>query len=185
MLGIIYTWNWSFSVSEKENLTGMAREECKYWMFPALLPCKSVAKDATLFQLTIRIHRSRSKIFQIHHSCASNWKELSGTVSLALAERETGAVVPDRNTWSAMVCVSMTNVCFIFFLTKSKRLFESASRSAVSDSLQPHRLYSPWNSPGQNTGVGSCSLFQGIFSTQVSCIAGGFFTNWATREALY
>ena len=24
-------------------------------------------------------------------------------------------------------------------------------------------LYSPWNSPGQNTGVGSLSLFQGIF----------------------
>ena len=26
-----------------------------------------------------------------------------------------------------------------------------------------HRLYSLWNSPGQNTGVGSCSLLQGIF----------------------
>ena len=25
----------------------------------------------------------------------------------------------------------------------------------MSDSLQPHELYSPWNSPGQNTGVGS------------------------------
>ena len=25
---------------------------------------------------------------------------------------------------------------------------------------------SPWNSPGQNTGVGNCSLFQGIFPTQ-------------------
>ena len=24
--------------------------------------------------------------------------------------------------------------------------------------LRPHRLYSPWNSPGQNTGVGSLSL---------------------------
>ena len=27
-------------------------------------------------------------------------------------------------------------------------------------------LYSPWNSPGQNTGVGNLSLLQGIFSTQ-------------------
>ena len=35
-------------------------------------------------------------------------------------------------------------------------------------SLQPHGLYSPWNSPGQNTGVGSLSLFQGIFPTQGS-----------------
>ena len=98
----------------------------------------------------------------------------------------------------------------------------------VSDSLRPHGLHSPWNSPGNNTGVGSLSLLQGIFPTQgsnpglphcrwtvyqlshkesprilervaypfssgsswprnrtgVSCIAGGFFTNWAMREAL-
>ena len=40
--------------------------------------------------------------------------------------------------------------------------------SVVSDSLQPHGLYSPWNSPGQNTGVGSLSLLQGIFPTQES-----------------
>ena len=31
---------------------------------------------------------------------------------------------------------------------------------------QPHGVYSPWNSPGQNTGVGSCSFLQGIFPTQ-------------------
>ena len=29
-------------------------------------------------------------------------------------------------------------------------------------------IYSPWNSPGQNTGVGSLSLLQGIFPTQGS-----------------
>ena len=97
----------------------------------------------------------------------------------------------------------------------------------MSDSLWPHGLiYNPWNSPGQNTGVGSLSLLQGIFPTQglkpgllyfrqilyqlshqgsprilewvaypfskgssqprnqtrVSCIAGRFFTSWATRE---
>ena len=38
----------------------------------------------------------------------------------------------------------------------------------MSDSLQTHGLYSPWNSPGQNTGVGSLSLLQGIFPTQGS-----------------
>ena len=40
------------------------------------------------------------------------------------------------------------------------------SHSVVSDSLRPFGLYSPWNSSGQNTGVGSCSLLQGIFPTQ-------------------
>ena len=44
----------------------------------------------------------------------------------------------------------------------------SESRSVVSDSLRPHGLYSPRNSPGQNTGVGNLSLLQGIFPTQES-----------------
>ena len=44
----------------------------------------------------------------------------------------------------------------------------SESCSVVSDSLRSHRLYSPWNSPGHNTGVGSLSLLQGIFWTQGS-----------------
>ena len=105
---------------------------------------------------------------------------------------------------------------------------ESESHSVMSNSLRPHGLYSPWNSPGQNTGVGSLSLFQEIFPIQgsnpclphcrqilyqlshkgsprilewvalpfsrgsswlrnwtgVSCMAGGFFTKWAIREAL-
>ena len=104
---------------------------------------------------------------------------------------------------------------------------ESESHSVLSDSSWPHGLYSPWNSPGQNTEVGNFSLLQGIFPTQglnpglphcrwilyqlshkrsprileclaypfsrgssqprnqtgVSCMAGGFFTNWAVREA--
>ena len=99
-------------------------------------------------------------------------------------------------------------------------------QSCLTDSLRPHG-YSPWNSLGQNTGVGSLSLLQRILPTQgsnpgllhcrwilyqlshkgsprildwvaypfssissqprnqtwVSCIAGGFFTNWAIREA--
>ena len=46
------------------------------------------------------------------------------------------------------------------------RKYESESHSAMSDSLRPQGLYSPWNSPGQNTGVGSFSLLQGISPTQ-------------------
>ena len=105
---------------------------------------------------------------------------------------------------------------------------ESESRSVMSDSLRPHRVYSPWNSPGQNTGVGSLPLLQGIVPTQgsnpglphcrqilyqlshkgsprilewvaylfssrssrprnrtgISCIAGGFFTNWAVSPEI-
>ena len=45
---------------------------------------------------------------------------------------------------------------------------ESESHSVVSDSLPPHGLYCPWNSPDQNTGVDSLVLLQGIFPTQGS-----------------
>ena len=59
---------------------------------------------------------------------------------------------------------------------------KKSSHSVMSDFLWPHRLYSPWNSLGQNTGVVSLSLLQGIFPIQVSRIAGRFFTSCATRE---
>ena len=42
----------------------------------------------------------------------------------------------------------------------------SESCSVMSNSLQVHGLYNPWNSPGLNTGVGSLSVLQGIFPTQ-------------------
>ena len=60
------------------------------------------------------------------------------------------------------------------------------SRSVMSNCLWLHRLYSPWNSPGQKTGVGSFSLLQGTFPTQGSNpglpLWGGFLTTWVTRE---
>ena len=66
---------------------------------------------------------------------------------------------------------------------------ESASEihSVLSDSLQPHGIYSPWNSPGQNAGWGAFPFSRGSSQlrdwTQVSHIAGGFFTSWETTEA--
>ena len=46
--------------------------------------------------------------------------------------------------------------------------FFGESHSVTSDSSGPHGLCSPWNFPGQSTGVGSLSLLQGIFPTQRS-----------------
>ena len=68
----------------------------------------------------------------------------------------------------------MTTALFLHIISNNDqkylfvKLSESESRSVVSDSLQPQGLSSPWNSPGQNTGVGSLSLLQGIFPTQES-----------------
>ena len=59
----------------------------------------------------------------------------------------------------------MNHCCILTTNTTLQINCESESRS---DIFQPHRPYSPWNSPGQNTGVGICSLLQGIFPTQGS-----------------
>ena len=42
------------------------------------------------------------------------------------------------------------------------------SSSLLLHGLQPARLPCPWDSPGQNTGVGCHALLQGIFPTQGS-----------------
>ena len=42
---------------------------------------------------------------------------------------------------------------------------EKMKATQLCPTLQSHGLCSPWNSPGQNTGVGSRSLLQGIFPT--------------------
>ena len=64
---------------------------------------------------------------------------------------------------------------------------ETESRSVMFDSLRPHGLYSPWNSPGQNTEVGSLSFSRDSSQprdrTQVSCILGRILTSWGTIEA--
>ena len=52
--------------------------------------------------------------------------------------------------------LSNNNIAFV-------RTTLSEHCSVVSDSLRPYGLYSSWNSPGQNTGVGSHSFLQGIF----------------------
>ena len=61
------------------------------------------------------------------------------------------------------VCIYIYIYIRISYLRK-----QSESRSLMSDSLQPHGLYRPWNSLGQNTGVSSLSLLQGIFPIQGS-----------------
>ena len=62
--------------------------------------------------------------------------------------------------------VNFLKAKIIFYLLYPQTTCESESRSVVSNSLGPHGLYNPWNPLGQNTGLGSQSLLQGIFPTQ-------------------
>ena len=63
---------------------------------------------------------------------------------------------PDCCFWKIL---ELMRLCYYLIIS-------GKSCSVMSDSLQPHGLYNPWNSPGQNTGVGSLSLLQRIFPTQ-------------------
>ena len=132
--------------------------------------------------------------------------------------------------WAKSSCVNTINLVVSHIkctadISYYYEKYESESRSIASSSLWSHGR---WNSPGQNTLVGCCSLLKAVFLTQgsnwgllhcrqilyqlnhhgrprilewlaypfssissqprnwtwVSCIASGFFTSWATREAL-
>ena len=70
------------------------------------------------------------------------------------------------------VCQAVCSSAYMYYFIWSPNNYYfhlwSESCLVVSDSLQLHGLYSPWNSPGQNTVVDSLSLLQGIFPTQGS-----------------
>ena len=64
------------------------------------------------------------------------------------------------------------------------------TRSVMSNSLQSHGLYGPWNSPGQNTGAfpfsrGSSQSRDLTCVSCISCIAGRFFTAEPLGKPLY
>ena len=61
----------------------------------------------------------------------------------------------------------MNQVFLLCHLNIIKMICESCL--VVSNSLRPRGLYSPWSSPGQNSGVGSCFLSQGIFPGLPHC----------------
>ena len=58
------------------------------------------------------------------------------------------------------------------------------SLSPVQLFATPWTIYSPWDSPGQNTGVGSLSLLQGIFPTQGSTALNSH-EPWVRNKSLW
>ena len=74
--------------------------------------------------------------------------------------------------------------CFFLF-NLSEKVKVSQSCLTLCNPMD-YTVYGNWNSPGQNTGVGSLPFSRGSSQprdqTQVSHIAGGFFTSQAARE---
>ena len=77
----------------------------------------------------------------------------------------------NKHKWDHMlqfILTCLSNITWHRQLMPEWLWSESEGRSVVYDYLRPHGLYSLWNSTGQNTGVGSLSLLQGIFPTRGS-----------------
>ena len=109
---------------------------------------------------------SESWLIDDHVVCLACWslQYLFKYIS-RLKSRPLLASVTNCNGWDDFA----SGAGFIFSKVEYlSSIYESESRSVMSDSLRPHGLCSPWNSPGQNTGVCSLSLLQGIFPTQGS-----------------
>ena len=62
--------------------------------------------------------------------------------------------------------MSMNKINFLSYVEKRAVVVVKVAQSFPA--LGAHGLYSPWNSPGQNAGVGSLSLLRGIFASQES-----------------
>ena len=127
---------------------------------------------------------SRNILNQLRGGRIKNGQYLELEISLHLQTYSFGPFLPVLKKTSSRGSI-------LIKLNRTKES-ESVSYSVVSlcspvdcswPSSSVHGIF-----PGKNTGVGSHFLLQGIFlakdRTQVSCIAGRFFTIWVPGEAL-
>ena len=72
--------------------------------------------------------------------------------------------------WKSLSCVQLFATPWIIQSMEFSRLTQSSVNYIyyVVHHIPSTYIYSPWNSPGQNTGAGSLSLLQGSFPTQGS-----------------
>ena len=132
-------WNISFNISPSNEYSGLISFRIDWFDL--------LAVQGTLKRL-LQHHISKASIL---------WRSAFYIVQLSH---------PQMTTSKAIVLTIWTFVGRVRSL-----LFNALSKFVIAflpRSKQPHGQYSPWNFPGQNTGVGSLSLFQGIFPTQGS-----------------
>ena len=100
--------------------------------------------------------------------------------------------VPQSRTWLTRLSSSSSSRTLKFQIPPNwEKLFLHVKVKVtwLCVTLRPHGLYVPWDSPGRTLEWVAFPFSRGSSQlrnqTRLSCIAGGFFTNWATREALF
>ena len=158
--GLLYFLGWC---SNKPHDLGQCFSIDMWWFIAWL---QTLSEGAAKFWQHIRLLKKSSplsckiserKIAKL--STTMRWYTVK--VQLAADQRSGGQGRPSWQAGAREMRTYENSVC-----VESKVKVKVAQ--VVSDFLQPQGLYSPWNSSGQNTGVGSLSLLQGIFPTQGS-----------------
>ena len=143
-------WSFSFSISPSNEHPGLISFRMD-WL-------DLLAVQGTLKSL-LQHHSSKASI--LRHSAFL-------TVQFLHPYMTTGKTIAlTRRTFVGKVMSLLFNMLsrlVMTFLRRSKRL--SHVKPFVIPCSLPASLLCPWNSPGQNTRVGSYSLLQGIFPTQ-------------------
>ena len=97
----------------------------------------------------------------LHSICQQIWKTQQWP-----QDWKRSILIPIPKKGSTKDCSNYWTIALISHANKVKWSEVKVTQSYLT--LWPHGLYTPWNSPGQNTGVGSLSLLQGICTTQGS-----------------
>ena len=119
-----------------------------------------------------------SPALQWRPRAARNQSVSNNEVSTKKKERNTGACLGDRavpppRVGAPLEVGGLTRNLLTIEMSGQHSFFLKVAQTCLTlcdsmDCSPPGRLVCPWNSPGQNTGVGSCTILERIFPTQGS-----------------
>ena len=180
-------WDLSSPITDWTCIPCIGMQTLNHWTSREVSPGSSSVWNPMEFLFVIHSELLQSIFHTIAKVILLKWKALVFSLCLSNLRWFPIRNVVQGSRISGCLPASCYSLCRWLLVPESES--ESESCSVVSDSLWPRGLYSPWNSLGQNTGVGSLSLLQGIFPTQglnpglPPCRqTGRFFTSWAMRE---